>query len=107
MTNGEKYRTVLERGMAFANYCHSHSCSDCALSECDGYCKFKWLEMEAEEELLSCPFCGGKARVDKDLCHTDLSKTFYSVICKECGVDVVINAKSKEEAIEKWNRRVN
>lgn len=72
------------------------------------------------EQIKQCPFCGGKAKVQKS--RFDRSAEGYSqqeVICTQCGVHVLGEAfnfyavkYNKDEpqdvksAIEKWNRRV-
>lgn len=50
-----------------------------------------------ETELKPCPFCGGKAELS--------NYTHYWIGCKDCWVETKCY-KSKEEAIEAWNRRV-
>lgn len=104
MRNFEKYKTIDEKVIAHVDYCEKTTGSDyCRNNGCRA-CIFKWLELE-HEELKPCPFCGGEARVDDDLCHSDMSKTFYSVICKKCGARTTNNFTLKEDAIEQWNRR--
>lgn len=60
------------------------------------------------EELKACPFCGGKIKLDED--------DFYMFCCDRCGAGITFAKEledgtatdcSKEESIEKWNRRVN
>ena len=55
-------------------------------------------EIEKEEELKPCPFCGGEA----ELFGTETNGIFY-VKCLECDVDS--NFDTPEEAIAAWNRR--
>lgn len=59
----------------------------------------------SENELKSCPFCGGKAEIFywqgyiNDECHSNLT-------CTTCGVgfhDIL----SEEDAFKAWNRRIN
>lgn len=62
------------------------------------------------QELKPCPFCGGEAVVD----HWELSspdegwederEDIYYIVCSECGSETY-EYRSKEEAIEAWNRR--
>lgn len=54
-------------------------------------------------ELKKCPFCGGEA-VLEELEHDDYKE--YLVYCCECSGMVEEWRKTKEEAIEAWNRRV-
>ena len=49
------------------------------------------------EELKKCPFCGGEAILE--------GTYMFDVICTKCGVRTSWY-KTKEEAIEAWNRRV-
>jgi Lar family restriction alleviation protein len=65
--------------------------------------------VEAEEgealrsnDLLPCPFCGGKAKAwgPEDECYTGL---FARVSC-HCGISTG-NYRTQKEAIEKWNTR--
>ena len=52
-------------------------------------------------ELKPCPFCGGGAVVIDNGCFVDVScKNFH---CR--GWEDILMFKSKEEAIEAWNRR--
>lgn len=58
MNNAEKYKTVKERLTAFNAFCHSFPrCDECPVhkrsSEEGDYCKFIWLELEAEEEQMT------------------------------------------------------
>lgn len=55
-------------------------------------------------ELKKCPFCGGEA-VLEELEYDDKYKE-YLVYCCECSGMVEKWRKTKEEAIEAWNRRV-
>lgn len=52
-------------------------------------------------ELKPCPFCG----------NTNLSVYTFSVFCDAtkggCGASCGGETKTKEEAIQKWNRRAN
>lgn len=96
MTNGEKFKTAKERKTAWWKHCAG--CCDDNVGILD---KFDWLELEHEEELKPCPFCG----------HTDIrarknnAKDVCYIFCNGCGCstggDVV-----RDMAIETWNRRV-
>lgn len=108
MTNLEKYKTAQDREMAFRWFCKAHHCEACPLSDFRGSsefcplhygCVLKWLEMEAEEELLPCPFCGGKASaVDSGV------SIAAHVRCDNCHSSSG-DYDTKEEAIAAWNRR--
>lgn len=55
------------------------------------------------EELKPCPFCGGKARIMME--EEDLpDESFHNIYCTSCGVQFW--TKSKTDAIEAWNRRI-
>lgn len=53
-------------------------------------------------ELLSCPFCGGKAEVNNPF--GDTAGLWY-VICTECAVCCGFE-NTEAEAVEAWNTRV-
>ena len=53
------------------------------------------------EELKKCPFCGGKAEM------LNYSEDEWLVRCTICDGMVEKWRKTKKEAIEQWNRRVN
>ena len=53
------------------------------------------------EELKPCPFCGGKAEI------LNYSENAWLVYCRMCDGMVERWRKTKKEAIEQWNRRVN
>ena len=103
MKNQEKYKTAKEREQAFVRFCGQHICHRCPLNErrkisaCG--CTFGWLEMEAEKELLPCPFCGGKASA----VDSGVSIVAY-VRCDNCHSSSG-DYDTKEEAIAAWNRR--
>jgi Lar family restriction alleviation protein len=104
MTNGEKFKTAEERAKAFDNYCISQKsgCNKCPLNKYAGdACRFKWLELEAKEELLPCPFCGGTP-VMADNIETMRSLSYF-VWCA-CGARFA-SALSVSAAAEMWNRR--
>lgn len=56
------------------------------------------------EKLKPCPFCGGEAKVFGNYDDSD-----YHVNCTndECGCYWVNYYKTKEEAVEAWNRRIS
>lgn len=105
MTNGEKYKTAKERQMAFKQFCKSHVCAGCPFYDSRAMhgCIFNWLEMEAEEELLPCPFCGGKARV-----LSSIGSECFGVQCNngKCKVSPITDFTADiNDAIASWNRR--
>lgn len=57
-------------------------------------------------DLKQCPFCGSDAEMVVG--HGSLTINKYVVVCKneDCSASVGIFSKSREEAIESWNRRV-
>jgi len=94
MTNGEKYKTVQERAIAFNRFCafdNNGMCEkDCVLDKenftCGG-CAFHWLELEAKEEKpLPCPFCGNEM---------DISASYCAIVCPQCGYRSPINSDVK------------
>lgn len=66
-------------------------------------------------ELKSCPFCGGKARLDYasggNITYIDsegkvkYTPIFYTVLCEECVARIGVYEKY-EMAIDAWNKRV-
>lgn len=56
-------------------------------------------------ELKPCPFCGGKAV----LLHTEgiYELSHFFVTCNSCGVETPRVCRTKEQACEVWNRRVD
>lgn len=105
MTNEQKFKTPEERNEAFHRFCANvNDCSICPLGKTPGLrCPFAWLALEAKEELLPCPFCGGDAEVVVTN-PISISKCAY-VRCKECRV-LSMPCDTKDEAIATWNRRV-
>ena len=58
--------------------------------------KLKWLNAEHVPKIKPCPFCGGKAIVDKNQ---------NSVSCADCHMGTPWT-DSIEDAIKTWNRRI-
>lgn len=56
------------------------------------------------ENLLPCPFCGGKARITLEE-EDKPNECFHNVYCKSCDAQFWVNSKSM--AIEKWNTRTD
>jgi Lar family restriction alleviation protein len=50
-------------------------------------------------ELKECPFCGGKAEIQEDVYGN------ADIVCKKCGIATTLS-NDKNDAIERWNRRV-
>lgn len=66
--------------------------------------------MSTEQDLMSCPFCGGKARLNQRVTESLWNKNdavFSQVSCEECEISGqdVCDDPDGEEAIEWWNRR--
>lgn len=57
------------------------------------------------QQLKPCPFCGEKAVVLwRD--SMDSQELLASVECVKCTAKTETNCKSREEAVEAWNKRV-
>ena len=54
------------------------------------------------DELKPCPFCGGKAEVDRTWWWEEWE---YYVYCSQCHVKTAKYHFDAEEAIEAWNMR--
>ena len=96
MTNGEKFKTAEERKSEYAKYCVMCYKKDAIIKD-----KFDWLDIEYDEELKTCPFCGGEAK------HSNqwVQNISYPVIkCMQCGA-VTRFCKTADEAVAAWNRR--
>ena len=64
------------------------------------------------KDLKPCPFCGRRPSKVKEHYITDTTLIYYSVACKaplsRCGVNPNTRwMKTREEAIEAWNRRAH
>lgn len=103
MTNEEKFKSAKDRYDEFDKFCNNHLCDNCparAASE-ELECLLTWLELEDEEELKPCPFCGAEARiVDLD----DDQYMYYQVCCTKCKCKMDAHI-GKHNAIAAWNRR--
>lgn len=65
MTNSQKYTTAAARASAFSAHCEYTNCEECGVrdkSNGELGCVLGWLELEAEEKVLPCPFCGSEVR---------------------------------------------
>jgi len=103
MTNEEKYKTPEERDKAFRRFCDERLCNpECPCNTIDANCRFIWLTLEAEENPLPCPFCGGEAEIDSAIHH---GSYYYFVKCKNCHMSSM-GCLMKDEAIAAWNRRM-
>lgn len=105
MTNGEHYKTVEARTIAFRKFCTNKICkgkgANCILSNkiqdtFSNKCEFAWLDLEYEE-LLKCPFCDGSAIL--------YAAGIPYVRCDDCGTQTAAY-QTPEAAIKAWNRRV-
>ena len=108
MTNGEKFKTVKERTMAFRRFCTGKICkgieANCIFSDKihDKFhrkCEFAWLDLEFTEEPKPCPFCGGN---DIRVYNGDGGDKYAA--CCGCGSRTDFQT-SDEMAIFAWNRR--
>jgi Lar family restriction alleviation protein len=96
MTNGEKFKSAIERREEYRNY--------------RAYCKkqnlfildeFDWLELEHKMELKPCPFCGGEATTFKAE-----ERHYVSCVNDDCIASVAMQSfSSEDEAVAAWNRR--
>lgn len=57
------------------------------------------------EELKKCPFCGGEAKVEYFKSINNVEIVAAEVMCTKCRASSG-TYRTKEEAIEAWNRRV-
>ncbi len=57
------------------------------------------------EELKSCPFCGGKGLLQVHTGNPMTTGWFHSVECQSCYGGTFHYADTKEKAIEAWNTR--
>jgi Lar family restriction alleviation protein len=110
MTNGEKFKTAEERAIAFRKFCANKICkgleANCIFSDklhdkINHMCEFAWLDLECNEELLPCPFCGGEARII-DL--EDPEYKYYQIRCSKCMCKTATHL-GMEATIAAWNRR--
>lgn len=62
--------------------------------------------MKDNQELLNCPFCGGKAYITEE-CDYIANINVYYIECCNCKATFLDGNTNKDEEIEKWNRRVN
>ena len=110
MTNNEKYKDPKERTDMFRKFCKSHNgCGHCPIYEqhMHIHCAYAWEELEYKEELLPCPFCGGKATINpiyNDVPETGLMVTLHRVRCPICDARTG-DCDTEEKAIKQWNRR--
>lgn len=92
MTNAEKFKTASERGDAYQRFVRKNGM---LMGE------FFWLELEADEELLPCPFCGSESVMEYKTVGSDV----WYIWCDDCGVRTRGNT-DKDKTISAWNRRV-
>ena len=110
MTNAEKFKTAKERAMAFRKFCANKICkgheANCVFfdklhDKTKHMCEFAWLELEAKNELLPCPFCGCEAILDRKVAFMTSS---FRVKCSNCEMCTELHS-FKNAAIATWNRR--
>ena len=97
MKRFELYETIEEADEGFKEFCDLHTgCNGCPFKESRIECQIAWLYQEVG--LKPCPFCGGEAKLDKDVDK-------FLVTCKSCGCGTVIVSDEKL-AVLFWNKRV-
>jgi Lar family restriction alleviation protein len=104
MTNAEKFKTAEERTEAFDEFCDNNECTRCPLFDTEEdrvLCAFSWLDLEYNEELKPCPFCGGEARI---IDFEDDEYRYYQICCTKCKCKMDAHI-GKHNAIDAWNRR--
>lgn len=69
---------------------------------------YKTIEGEALKEVLPCPFCG-EFDIEKQnfLAMVTDKYGWKSIRCDGCGCDPSFCVRTEEEAIKRWNSRVN
>ncbi len=92
--------------MDFCRICFASEHQDCKLDWKTGDCN--WSAMTSDEyakqltdQLLLCPFCGGKPNEDVFFCGVINSN--YYVKCMNCSV--VMNHDRTDKVIGMWNNR--
>jgi len=61
-----------------------------------------------DKELKPCPFCGGKADkvwIPTAMSIPNITTGGFAISCSTCYAVQLTGAKTKEEAINKWNNR--
>lgn len=107
MKNGDRYKTPDERTKAFNKWCDNGvgkgAFKKCLANRCID-CFIRWLDLEAEdEELLKCPYCGGKTVMN--LGHLFQNKLHHWVECT--NFDCMYRSGHflyRSDAIQKHNR---
>lgn len=99
MKNFDKFKTLKERHDAFFKYCDGRACMECPVkklikNDAIDCCMAFWLNLEAVEDPLPCPFCGGEVKFEQMLGGD-------SVRCK-CGYCAIFS-ESESEAIAAHN----
>jgi len=57
--------------------------------------------------LLLCPFCGGRAIFDNEMCSiVGKEKVRFIITCKNCGIGTY-KSRSEDVAIREWNTRAD
>lgn len=57
-------------------------------------------ELTERNELLSCPFCGGKAMIEYDT----IEPFEYTIFCCDCGV-MPVTSEDEKVCVRIWNTR--
>lgn len=105
MKNFEKYKTAEEREHAYAKFCRKYTelgfCKSCPLKSADNksrFCRFHWLDLEAEEEKpMPCPCCNNE--------YVEIGKGIMGTRKVGCVCGYSSQAKESEtEAIAAHNR---
>lgn len=104
MKNFEKFVNVDEREKEFLLFCNGHSddgsCVRCPLNNKANKrlgCAYAWLDLEANEDPMPCPFCGSE-------CFLKMYSEGYEVYCSEQGCYIGKNFETGDEAIAAHNR---
>ena len=94
MTNAEKFKTAEERARAFGKW-HEEYCGMrgvCAKDDVCAHTVFHWLDLEAEEEIEDCPYCGRRCvAVDGSKIRPDRHgvRPYSYVKCESCGYESI------------------
>ena len=100
MLNSQKFKTAEARAKAFIETCAALAWKQCEDAMSCAECQFAWLDREAEEKLLPCPFCGAETRIEEYMGMDH--KPHYRVVCDDCYMQSC--AGSRNDVIEKYNR---
>lgn len=93
MKNFEKYKTTRERMIAFDEFRKTHKEWFNAPS-----CAFKWLDLEAEEKPMPCPFCNNE--------YVEVGKAVNGMRDVKCICGYRSQAKDSESEVIAAHNRV-